>query len=119
MTRETLVTCDWCERPVTGGVALMVVRAPKGDTVKRADLCLDCVGSLPGAEITSSAVKRVGRSRSKRTAPTGRQIAYAEKLANDVGDDIQVEVQINGKTISFEEMTEYIAQLAPPPRTDA
>jgi hypothetical protein len=114
MAKETIVTCDWCERPVEGEVATMVVRGPKSQLLKMADLCLQCVESLPGAQAPVRRRRATHEVKSKRTSPTGKQIAYAEKLANQVGDAFEVTVRINGDAVDFEAISAYIGRLAPP-----
>ena len=116
MTKQTVFTCDWCERSIDGEIALMVVRGPSGDMLKRADICPECVESLPGANVPAPTGTARGKNRiakPKRESPTGRQIAYAEKLAAEVGDTVAVSVQINGNVVSFEAMSAYIGRLAP------
>jgi hypothetical protein len=117
MTKQTVVTCDWCERPVTGEVATMFVRTRKGETVKIADLCLECVDSLPGAEPPARRSRRKPGQKSKRETPTGRQIAYAESLAHDAGDEFEVKVTINGNPMDFDKISAYISRLASPEQT--
>lgn len=112
MTKEIVTTCDWCERPVSGEVVTMFVRRRNGDTLKVADLCGECVEALPGTE--PGRKRRPSGQKSKRQTPTGRQIAYAERLARDAGDEFEVSITVNGDVMDFEKISTYIGRLASP-----